>query len=81
MSNWLTLKKNRPHTARYLPLDRGHQFKCSEISLLNENLIETQSTAMESTVTYQLGDLVKRNIDVLDFLADVLISNNVAFIR
>lgn len=61
MSNWLTLKKNRPPSARYLPLEKGNQFKLSEISLFNDQLTDhtTQSNVTESTITYQLGKLIQ----------------------
>ena len=54
MSNWLTLKKNRSPSARYLPLEKGHQFKSSEISLYDQ-LAESQNTVTENTVAYQFG--------------------------
>lgn len=59
MSNWLTLKKNRPPSARYLPLEKGNQFKLSEISLFNEPLAENQSSVTESSGIYQSGELCK----------------------
>lgn len=59
MSNWLTLKKNRPPSARYLPLEKGNQFKLSEISLFNEQLGDSQSNVTESTITYQLGKFIQ----------------------
>ncbi len=60
MSNWLTLKKNRSPSARYLPLEKGHQFKSSEISLFNDHLVDSQSTVTENTVAYQLGRITFR---------------------
>lgn len=62
MSNWLTLKKNRSPSARYLPLEKGHQFKSSEMSLFSEQLGDSQSTVTENTVTYQLGEFNNHNI-------------------
>jgi hypothetical protein len=63
MSNWLTLKKNRSPSARYLPLEKGYQFKSSEISLFsNEAIGESRSTITENTVTYQLSELNNHDI-------------------
>jgi hypothetical protein len=62
MSNWLTLKKNRSTSARYLPLEKGYHFKSSEMSLFSEPLGDSQSTVTENTITYQLGEFSNHQI-------------------
>ena len=57
MSNWLTLKKNRTYPARYLPLEKGRDFKCSD-SLLNV-IDDSQSTLTEDSEK-ELKSLLKK---------------------
>lgn len=56
MSNWLALKKNRSPPARYLPLEKGNQFKSSEISLFSEPRGGNSNSVTENTVTYHIGN-------------------------
>ncbi|KAI9552375.1 hypothetical protein GHT06_022741 [Daphnia sinensis] len=71
MSNWLTLKKNRSSSARYLPLEKGHQFRSSEISLFSDpSSMDSQATVAESTVTYQLGNQPREIASVVGHLME-----------
>ena len=50
MGNWLTLKKNRCSASRYLPLDKGRDFRSSDtlLSVINDS----RNTTAEVTVKY-----------------------------
>ena len=50
MGNWLTLKKNRSSAARYLPLDKGRDFKGS--NTLQNVIDDTQNSTAEVIVKY-----------------------------
>jgi len=50
MGNWLTLKKNRCPASRYLPLDKGRDFKSSDTLL--SVIDDTRNTTAEVTVKY-----------------------------
>jgi len=50
MGNWLTLKKNRCPASRYLPLDKGRDFKSSDTLL--SVIDDTRNTTADVTVRY-----------------------------